>query len=280
MSASAYPPTLQTVQIELKGKFVIITLNRPPVNGMNLDVWSDLLAALDATEKQKTIRGAIFTSGLQKDIFTAGNDLNELYCKTSSAERFMQFWTAQTTFLTRLYSTRLATVAAIRGACPAGGCIFSICCDYRLMTSDVPGAVIGLNEVALGISVPRYWAQLYERLLGNRAAEASLLTGKMLTPEQALQGGLLNALTTKANLLTDAEAALQVFLRNPDAGRIITKQSLRGELAKKWQDYCEEEARGAWAMLSTPAVSGALGQVMAKLSGGAAGASKSPKAKL
>lgn len=64
--SDTYPPTLKTVTIESRDKFVIVTLNRPPVNGMNLDVWSDLLAALDATEKQTKIRGIIFTSGLQK----------------------------------------------------------------------------------------------------------------------------------------------------------------------------------------------------------------------
>jgi len=41
-------------------------------------------------------------------------------------------------------------VAAIRGACPAGGCCLSLCCDFRIMTDF---GHIGLNEVALGISV-------------------------------------------------------------------------------------------------------------------------------
>jgi hypothetical protein len=41
-------------------------------------------------------------------------------------------------------------VAAIRGACPAGGCCLSLCCDFRIMTEF---GHIGLNEVALGIAV-------------------------------------------------------------------------------------------------------------------------------
>ena len=43
-------------------------------------------------------------------------------------------------------------MAAIRGACPAGGCCLSLCCDFRIMTDF---GHIGLNEVALGISVRR-----------------------------------------------------------------------------------------------------------------------------
>jgi 3,2-trans-enoyl-CoA isomerase len=218
-----------------------------PVNGMNLDLWSDLLSAIDATERQAKMRGAIFASGLVKDIFTAGNDLNELYSKSTTPERYHRFWIAQTTCLSRLYSTRLATVATIRGACPAGGCVFAMCCDYRLMTSDVPGAVIGLNEVALGISVPRYWIRLYERQLGNKAAELALLTGSMLTPEQAVKGGLLHAAVPKAELSSAGEAALKRMLAFPDAGRVATKRELRAEFAKQWRDYGDEEAKGAWA---------------------------------
>ena len=213
---------------------------------MNLDLWSDLLAAIDACEKNRKIRGIIIASGLEKDIFTAGNDIKELYSKTTSEERYMKFWTAQTTCLTRLLSTRLATVAAIRGACPAGGCITALCCDYRIMTNDVPNATIGLNEVALGISVPRYWAQLYIQTLGRTRAEQSLLSGKMLTPTEAVAGGMLHHLTSKAALMGDAEKALSVFLRNPDAGRITTKMESRANFAKQWQGYCEEEAKNAW----------------------------------
>jgi len=48
----------------------------------------------------------------------------------------------------RLYMSRLATIAAIRGACPAGGCMMSMCCDHRVMSN---AGSIGLNEVQLGI---------------------------------------------------------------------------------------------------------------------------------
>ena len=50
-------------------------------------------------------------------------------------------------FLARLYRSPLLTLAAIRGACPAGGCCMSLCCDLRFMV-DGPGH-IGLNEVRM-----------------------------------------------------------------------------------------------------------------------------------
>ena len=51
---------------------------------------------------------------------------------------------------TTLFHSPCVQVAAIRGACPAGGCCMSLCCDFRIMTDF---GHIGLNEVALGIAV-------------------------------------------------------------------------------------------------------------------------------
>ena len=65
--------------------------------------------------------------------------------------RYREFWVVSNQFLARLYRTPLLTLAAIRGACPAGGCCMALCCDLRFMV-DGPGH-IGLNEVR----VPEHW---------------------------------------------------------------------------------------------------------------------------
>lgn len=57
--------------------------------------------------------------------------------------RYREFWLAQSSALEGLYASRLATVAAIRGACPAGGCCVALACDARFMT---PNGSMGLNE--------------------------------------------------------------------------------------------------------------------------------------
>jgi 3,2-trans-enoyl-CoA isomerase len=53
-------------------------------------------------------------------VFTAGNDLMELYAPRTSRERYRNFWVVSNRVLLKLYKSRLATIAAIRGACPAG----------------------------------------------------------------------------------------------------------------------------------------------------------------
>lgn len=254
----------ELVRIERDGKGgALLFLVREPVNGMNLDLWSQLGEALDALENDPGVRGVIIASGLAKHVFTAGNDLTELYAPGTTEERYTKFWTAQTRCLTRLLVSPLATVAAIRGACPAGGCVLALCCDARLCTPDT---TIGLNEVALGIAVPLFWAHRFAAVVGGRA-DSLLQTATLLPSSGALAAGLVDAVVPTGELLGAARAELARRLAvGPDSGRAATKRALRQEFAADWDAYTAEEARLGWAGLNEPAVVAALGGVLARLS--------------
>lgn len=161
--------------------YVILSMNKEPVNSLNLAMWQQLEATLDRLEADPSVRGLIITTGLKRDVFTAGNDLLELYAPKTSEARYTDFWITSNRFLAKLYKSRLSTVAAIRGACPAGGCMMAMVCDHRIMSSV---GAIGLNEVQLGILVPKYWGLLMARLIGLKAAEKLLTVGKMVTPQE------------------------------------------------------------------------------------------------
>lgn len=83
----------------------------------------------------------------------------------------------------------MITISAIKGACPAGGCCLSLCCDVRIMTDF---GHIGLNEVALGIPVPTYWAHLMARVIGEGAAQTLCLSATLASPQEALKLGLID----------------------------------------------------------------------------------------
>lgn len=180
----ASPPSSSSpsvrVEVRPQAGLAFVTLAKEPVNSLDLATWQQLEAALDQLEADPSVRAVVFSSGLQRDVFSAGNDLLELYAPRTSKARYSEFWITSNRFLARLHRSRLATVAAVRGACPAGGCIISLCCDHRVMT---PQGSMGLNEVLLGIPVPKYWGLLMARVIGHRAAEGLLLPGKLVSPQ-------------------------------------------------------------------------------------------------
>ncbi|KAL4526216.1 hypothetical protein Ndes2437B_g07471 [Nannochloris sp. 'desiccata'] len=231
---------------------------------MNMSMWEQLSETLDMLEANLKIRGVIFQSGLQRDVFTAGNDIMELYAPNTSQERYRKFWLVSNTFLARLYTSRLVTIAAIRGACPAGGCCLALCCDYRIITET---GSIGLNEVALGISVPKYWGLLMQRIVGSGPAEKLLQFAVMATPDEAKELKLVDDVVPKLKLQAAAEAAMLELLKAPDAGRALTKFLMRGELAEDWKAYLIPESESAWKQLSSPGTVAKLKGVMDRLSG-------------
>lgn len=231
-------------------------------------MWAALLSCLDQAEKQEGCRALIITSGLKRPVFTAGNDLKELYAPMTSAEKFKSFWMTQTTFLTRLYASPLYTIAAIPGECPAGGCILSMCCDYRIMVSTPESpSKIGLNEVALGIPVPKFWGRLMMSLVGDAKGESMLMTAEQPTATDAKAMGLIDEVCSRAEMMDLVQKRLKLVLRFPDAGRRLTKVSLRAEFAKAWQSEAEQEAEFAWKGLTRPDVQSQLAKVLERLSG-------------
>merc|ERR1719215_1394363 len=140
---------------------------------MSLPFWKELLSVFESVEADKNVRAIIFQSGLKKNVFTAGLDIKELYAPNTSKERLIEFWTTLSTTLTKIYGCSKPTAASIRGACPAGGCGLALCCDYRVITKD---GSMGLNEVQLGIPVPKFWIELFANTVGHRLAEKLLLS--------------------------------------------------------------------------------------------------------
>jgi hypothetical protein len=69
------------------GGYAVVWLQREPVNTMDLTFWRELAAALQQAEADPSVRGLIFASGLKRNVFTAGNDIKELYAPLTSLAR-------------------------------------------------------------------------------------------------------------------------------------------------------------------------------------------------
>lgn len=80
-------PTGFEVTIEPAG-YAVVSMVSEPVNTLSLDFWKGLTSILDACEADPKVRGILLRSGLKRDVFTAGNDIKELYAPMTSGERY------------------------------------------------------------------------------------------------------------------------------------------------------------------------------------------------
>ena len=183
---------------------------------------------------------------------------------STTAERYSSFWRSQTECLARLYRSRLLTIAAIRGSCPAGGCILALCCDYRLLTAN---GSMGLNEAALSMPVPDYWMRVMSRTVGWRRTEAMLQKGLLLDASQAKQCGLVDEVVDDgAALLSAAEREAAERLKVPEVGRTASKRLMREQLSQEWEAQWRSEADSSWKLLSADETVTQIRRVLQRLS--------------
>lgn len=245
-----------------------ITLDDGKVNIMTKRVWDDLVSTLHEAENDPEIRGIIYRSGLKKPVFTAGNDITELYAPNTNPDRYAQFWLSQNTFLSHLAASPLMTIAAVKGACPAGGCALAICCDFRFFTKD---ATSGLNEARIGISVPEFWQKQMAHISSAIVAERMCSLGYMLPAQKLKELGLVDEIheTAQDNEEKAIEYLAGLLKDVPDAGRQIGKAQSRREMNGVWrnEERIIKEAHDKWSFLASEPVVQALGATLARLSG-------------
>ena len=166
----------------------VLRLQRPPVNSLNLELLASFADSLAEAEGDKACRAVVLASSSPK-VFSAGLDITEMH--DPDPERLRSFWRTLQGVWLKLSTSRVATVAAIEGHSPAGGCMLAMSCDWRVMSLTDGGAdgrplTIGLNETKLGIVAPFWFADTMAYVVGSRQTDLLLQTGALLTTEQAL----------------------------------------------------------------------------------------------
>lgn len=204
--------------------YVVLKLNRGPVNSLNLEFLTALNIQLDKIEQSKDIKGVILTSNFP-NIFSAGLDILEMY--NNKPERIRQFWSALQDFWLKLYGSNKIYIAAINGHSPAGGCLMAISCDYRVMSKGP--YKIGLNETLLGITAPFWFKDTLVNTVGHRESEMALQLGKLYSAEEALAVKLVDELAEPQDVLPKAQEQMAKWCKIPQHARELSKSSMRHE---------------------------------------------------
>ena len=202
---------LENVLYEKKGAIVYVTLNRPKVlNALNTRTWEDLRTAFEAARDDHDVRGVILTGAGDK-AFIAGADISELAHLTAvEAEESSSFGQAVLNLVENLGKP---VVAAINGFALGGGCETAMACTIRIACET---ARFGQPEVKLGVLPGGGGTQRLPRLVGKGRALQIILTGEMLSAQEAYRIGLVNEVVPAANVIPRAEAILkQIFSNAP-----------------------------------------------------------------
>ena len=211
--------TLENVLYEKKGAIACVTLNRPKVlNALNGKTWENLRTAFEQARDDDEVRGVILTGAGDK-AFIAGADISEL-AQLSAVEGEESSSNGQAV-LNLVENLCKPVIAAVNGFALGGGCETAMACTIRIA---VESAKFGQPEVKLGVLPGAGGTQRLPRLVGKGRALQLILSGEMITAQEAWRIGLVNEIVPAANLISRAEAILkQIFANAP----IAIKHSLQ-----------------------------------------------------
>ncbi len=198
---------MQNLKITQSDGVVTITVSRPEaLNALNLQTLSELITALQQVYEHTDQRGVIITGEGEK-AFVAGADIKELSALTQDQARaFAQ--NGQRLFKL-IEDCPKPVIAAVNGYALGGGCELAMACHIRIAAE---GTQFGQPEVNLGI-IPGYGGtQRLTQLVGRGKALELMMTGDMITAEEAKLIGLVNHVVAPQDLMTTCQKILDRIL--------------------------------------------------------------------
>jgi enoyl-CoA hydratase/carnithine racemase len=203
-----------TIRVEVAESIATLTIDRPDVkNALNLETVQQCRAALATLAADDGV-GVLIVTGAGEAAFVSGADINDI--KTRGRDAGLA--AINSSLFSEIERFPRPTIAAINGYALGGGCELALACDIRI-ASDT--AKFGQPELGLGIIPAAGATQRLPRIIGMGRAKHLILTGEIIDAKQALEIGLVTAVTPAGQLQIRArEMAKKILRQGPLAARL------------------------------------------------------------
>jgi enoyl-CoA hydratase len=186
------------LRLETRDGVGTLTLDRPPVNAVDLAAIEEYVTAVGQLADDPSVR-AVVLAGAGRG-FCAGADVAMMRDLTPENYRRARRWLV---VQERLESMAKPVIAAVHGYALGGGAELALACDVRLVAE---GALLGFPEIALGIFPGAGGTQRLTRLVGPARALRLMMDGRRLGAAEAHALGLVDEVVPDAALLPRAQA--------------------------------------------------------------------------
>jgi len=205
----------ETILVDRRDRVAIITINRPEKrNALNIQTRAEGAAVLDELRADDSIRVVIFTGAGDK-AFIAGADIAEFAGRTALQQRAIML---ERGLFNAIDTFPKPVIAMVNGYCLGGGCELALACDIRIASET---ASFGQPEINLGIIPGGGGTQRLPRLIGEGKAMEMILTGEIISAQEAFRCGLVNQVVPADHLeARTMEVANRIADKSPIALRL------------------------------------------------------------
>ncbi len=195
-----------------------ITLKRPPLNILNIAMMEEINQVLSSWQGNKDLKVVLFDA--EGKCFSAGVDVGEHM--GDLAPKMIEVFHGMFRLMDKL---GVPTIASVFSSCLGGGCELAIFCDMVIAAEN---AKFGQPEIQVGV-FPPIAAQLMPRIMGRKAAMELILSGKIISAQEALQLGLVNKVVAVDELGQATEDFVKPYLKlSAEVLRLTKKAIMRG----------------------------------------------------
>jgi enoyl-CoA hydratase len=210
-----------------------IVMDDGKANVMSLAMLNALHAAFDAAERDKTVailkaRGRHFSGGFDLNVFSKGSAEDQYLMLKAGAELAL-----------RILSFPTPVVAACQGNAFPMGAFLIMASDHRIAAEG--NYRIGMNEVAIGLTVPRFAIEIARQRLTPAYFSRVVMTAEMFGPAEAVTAGFFDRLVPAAELERSAEQAALALSTLDMAAHAATKARARGAVIRMIRGMIDED---------------------------------------
>ncbi|UCG44759.1 MAG: enoyl-CoA hydratase/isomerase family protein [Candidatus Bathyarchaeota archaeon] len=206
-----------------------ITINRPPLNVLNVETLQEISKALDDVQKDEALKVLVIT-GTGEKAFSAGVEIEDHL--PDKIEKTLEAF--HNVFYT-LISIKKATIAAVRGFAYGGGCELAAACDIIVASED---AQFGQQEVKVG-AIPTVATVLLPRLVGRKKALEMVLLGNTIPATEAKEIGLVNNVYKVEEFEAATSKLIDRFRTKSSAVLPLIKEAVHQGLHKDFKEALE-----------------------------------------
>jgi cyclohexa-1,5-dienecarbonyl-CoA hydratase len=202
------------IQAEFKDGVATLTLNRAPLNVLNIEMMEEINTYFEGLKKEKSLKllviqaaGKAFSAGVD-----VGEHLGDLVYKM--IEVFHKIFRL-------MDALKVPSIAVVNGSALGGGCELALYCDMVIATEK---AKFGQPEIQVGV-FPPIAALVFPRMIGRKKALELILSGDIISAQEAFNLGMVNKIVHETSLNEEVDGFIEKFKKLSGIVLKLTKEA-------------------------------------------------------
>lgn len=236
----------KNVLLSFEGEIGILTINRPKsLNALNIGTLKEIQMGVQEVKEHPEAKVLILTGAGEK-AFVAGADITEM--KGMNSLQAVQFSKLGHLTLRIIQDLDRPVIAAVNGFALGGGTEIALACDFIYASEN---ARFGFPEVTLGVFPGFGGTQRLPRLIGKGKVKELILSGKMITAQEAFQMGIVNRVVPQASLMEETKKVATQIAANGAVGVRLAKMVMDAGFNMDLEKACSLESHAFGLCFST-----------------------------